>query len=116
MSFCSYCVRFPRPPLGGVVLEDSLPFAHYGVGEDSSVDCLVFMTLSLRSLTGKWEEVTGLLPTSTIREVKERYQAKGGPPSERQTLIFAGKPLQDDRTLGDYGIRDQSTLQLLVKA
>ena len=51
---------------------------------------------------------------TTLAAVKTQICSTANIPPDRQRLSFAGKPLlQDERTLGDYGIRDHSTLDVL---
>jgi ubiquitin C len=42
--------------------------------------------------------------SDTIEIMKLKIQDKEGIPSQQQRLYFGGKPLQNDRTLGDYCI------------
>ena len=54
-------------------------------------------------------------PNDTIEEVKSKIQGQEGIPTAQQRLIFAGKLLEDHRSLSNYNIENGYTVQLVFR-
>lgn len=108
----------------GKVLDDSLNLLDYDIESHSIINVIFNMNgggtdgptkqIFIKTLQGKTLTLD-VSDTDSIASIKNKIFEKEGIPVEQQRLVFNGKQLEDNQTIADYNIEENSNIHLVLR-
>ncbi|NXC05203.1 OASL2 protein, partial [Orthonyx spaldingii] len=98
-----------------IILEDCNTLATYSIFYNTT---LVLLQIEMQVLVKDDKNRTTtytVLPTDTVRQLKEQIQARQGPSANQQRLTYGSRELEDQHTLEHYDIKPMSTIYMLLR-
>ena len=122
------CITRQQLFFEGCELEDSRKLSECGIGDGSNLDLIISeptlltslsdgagrAVLFVKTLTGKTVMVDAS-PTDTVLSLKEQIHEKEGVAVAHQCLVCGGKVLDNQSTVSECGMQNQSMLHLVLR-
>lgn len=98
------------------ILESGHTISDYGIKDGCTLHVALVprMKIFVKTLAGKTIPLE-VEPSDFTESIKAMIQDKEGFPLDKQTLLFAGKVLEDGHVLSDYNIKRESTLTVVLR-
>jgi ubiquitin C len=103
---------------GGKELQDGRLLSDYGIQNESTLHLVLRlrggMQIYVKTITQKLHSID-VEPDTLIEEIREKLEGRDGIPPDAQRFVFGGKQLEEGKTLADYGIKEESTIYMVLK-
>ncbi|XP_027556822.1 2'-5'-oligoadenylate synthase 1-like [Neopelma chrysocephalum] len=107
-----------EPGRSNINLQDSKTLAAYGIFYSTTLVLLQTepqeMQIFVKDDKNRTTTYT-VLPTDTVRKLKEQIQSRQGPSADQQRLTYGSRELEDRHTLAHYNVQPQTTIYLLLR-
>ncbi|NXM49388.1 OASL2 protein, partial [Gymnorhina tibicen] len=101
-----------------IILQDCETLASHGIFYNTTLVLLQTEPQKMQVLVKDDKNRTTtytVLPTDTVRQLKEQIQARQGPSAEEQRLTYGSRELEDRHTLAHYNIKPMTTIYMLLR-
>ncbi|NWR01041.1 OASL2 protein, partial [Paradoxornis webbianus] len=101
-----------------IILEDCDTLAMHGIFYNTTLVLLQTEPQNMQVLVKDDKNRTTtytVLPTDTVRQLKEQIQARQGPSANEQRLTYSSRELEDRHTLAHYDVKPMSTIYMLLR-
>ncbi|NXI29988.1 OASL2 protein, partial [Sterrhoptilus dennistouni] len=101
-----------------IILEDCDTLATHGIFYNTTLVLLQTEPQKMQVLVKDDKNRTTtytVLPTDTVRQLKEQIQARQGPSATEQRLTYGSRELEDRHTLAHYDVKPMSTIYMLLR-
>jgi hypothetical protein len=71
-------------------------------------------TIFAKQLDGTTHVISGVSSNTSIGELKTRLRDASGTPVERQRVVFMGKDMSNERTLGECGVKPDNYVHVVI--
>ncbi|NWW77409.1 OASL2 protein, partial [Climacteris rufus] len=110
----SQCLAQQQPGRSSIILQDCDTLATHGIFYNTT---LVLLPQKMQVFVNDKNRTTAymVLPTDTVRQLKEQIQACQGPSANEQRLTYGSIELEDQYTLEHYKVKPMTIIYMLLR-
>ncbi|NXY65986.1 OASL2 protein, partial [Callaeas wilsoni] len=114
-----YTQRLAQQELGrsNIILQDCDTLATHGIFYNTTLGLLQTEPQKMQVFVNDKNRTTTytVLPTDTVRQLKEQIQARQGPSANEQRLTYGSRELEDRHTLAYYDVKPMTIIYMLLR-